>query len=60
MVVNVNNHGAPQDVETSVRQSGDQTVLDVTIRRSTQKSFNEGSMDRMQRGNYGLRPTPMR
>ncbi len=48
------------DIQTSVRQSDDQTTIDVLIRDSHRKSVNGGEQDRLYQQNYGSRPKPLR
>ena len=57
--VNVNNYGAPEQVQTSVRQAGGDDVLDVTLLATSKRQFNTGQQDDVMR-RFGVRPKPLR
>lgn len=60
MQVNINNFGAPEQVQTSVRKAGDQEVLDVAFLSASRRHMNSGQLDKQFAGNFGARPKPMR
>lgn len=61
VVVNINdNRSSGEQVQTNVRRSGDQTVIDVMIRDAHRKQVNSGEQDGLYKANYGSRPKPLR